>query len=37
MAYHAILECLGKNDKHFTGVTVTNDPGGLSYRLQYPL
>ncbi|HEV2247136.1 MAG TPA: PIG-L family deacetylase [Terriglobia bacterium] len=27
MAYHGILECFGKQDKHFTGVTVTNGAG----------
>jgi len=27
MAYHGILECFGRNDKHFTGVTVTNGAG----------
>lgn len=27
MAYHGILECFGKADKHFTGVTVTNGAG----------
>ena len=27
MAYHGILECFGKADKHFTGVTVTNGSG----------
>lgn len=27
MAYHGILECFGKGDKHFTGVTVTNGAG----------
>jgi LmbE family N-acetylglucosaminyl deacetylase len=27
MAYHGILECFGKPDKHFTGVTVTNGAG----------
>jgi LmbE family N-acetylglucosaminyl deacetylase len=27
MAYHGILECFGKSDKGFTGVTVTNGSG----------
>jgi len=27
MATHGILECFGKSDKHFTGVTVTNGAG----------
>lgn len=27
MAYHGILECFGKEDKHLTGVTVTNGAG----------
>jgi LmbE family N-acetylglucosaminyl deacetylase len=27
MAYHGILECFGKPEKHFTGVTVTNGAG----------
>jgi LmbE family N-acetylglucosaminyl deacetylase len=27
MAYQGILECFGKQDKHFTGVTVTNGAG----------
>ena len=27
MAYHGILECFGKDDQHFTGVTVTNGAG----------
>jgi len=27
MAWHGILECFGKSDKHFTGVTVTNGSG----------
>jgi len=27
MAWHGILECFGKSDKHFTGVTVTNGAG----------
>jgi LmbE family N-acetylglucosaminyl deacetylase len=27
MAYHGILECFGKADRHFTGVTVTNGAG----------
>ncbi len=27
MAYHGILECFGRSDKHFTGVTVTNGAG----------
>ena len=27
MAYHGILECFGKPDKHYTGVTVTNGAG----------
>lgn len=27
MAYHGILECFGRHDKHFTGVTVTNGAG----------
>jgi len=27
MAYHGILECFGKQDKHYTGVTVTNGAG----------
>ncbi|TAM82672.1 MAG: PIG-L family deacetylase [Acidobacteria bacterium] len=27
MAYHGILECFGKRDRHFTGVTVTNGAG----------
>lgn len=27
MAYQGILECFGRNDKHFTGVTVTNGAG----------
>ncbi len=27
MAYHGVLECFGKNDKYFTGVTVTNGAG----------
>jgi len=27
MAYHGILECFGRDDKHFTGVTVTNGSG----------
>ncbi|MEJ2009237.1 MAG: PIG-L family deacetylase [Acidobacteriota bacterium] len=27
MAYHGILECFGKKDQHFTGVTVTNGAG----------
>jgi LmbE family N-acetylglucosaminyl deacetylase len=27
MAYHGILECFGKSDKHFTGVTVTDGAG----------
>jgi len=27
MAYHGILECFGKPDMHFTGVTVTNGAG----------
>lgn len=27
MAYHGILECFGRQDKHFTGVTVTNGAG----------
>ncbi|HKT10873.1 MAG TPA: PIG-L family deacetylase, partial [Terriglobia bacterium] len=27
MAYHGILECFGKPDKHFAGVTVTNGAG----------
>jgi len=27
MAYQGILECFGKKDKHFTGVTVTNGAG----------
>lgn len=27
MAYHGILECFGKSDKHFTGVVTTNGSG----------
>lgn len=27
MAWHGILECFGRQDKHFTGVTVTNGAG----------
>ena len=27
MAFHGILECFGKSDRHFTGVTVTNGAG----------
>jgi len=27
MAYHGILECFGKKDQHFAGVTVTNGAG----------
>ena len=27
MAYHGILECFGKSDKGFAGVTVTNGSG----------
>lgn len=27
MAYHGILECFGKSDRYFTGVTVTNGSG----------
>jgi LmbE family N-acetylglucosaminyl deacetylase len=27
MAYHGILECFGRPDRHFTGVTVTNGAG----------
>lgn len=27
MAYHGILECFGKANRHFTGVTVTNGAG----------
>jgi LmbE family N-acetylglucosaminyl deacetylase len=27
MAYHGILECFGRQDQHFTGVTVTNGAG----------
>ena len=27
MAYHGILECFGRDDRHFTGVTVTNGAG----------
>ena len=27
MAYHGILECFGRSDKGFTGVTVTNGSG----------
>ena len=27
MAYHGILECFGRADKHFTGVVVTNGSG----------
>src|SRR5574340_798089 len=27
MAYQGILECFGRQDKHFTGVTVTNGAG----------
>ncbi len=27
MAWHGILECFGRSDKHFTGVTVTNGAG----------
>ena len=27
MAYHGILECFGRKDKHFTGVTITNGAG----------
>ena len=27
MAFHGILECFGKADRHFTGVTVTNGAG----------
>jgi LmbE family N-acetylglucosaminyl deacetylase len=27
MAYHGVLECFGKKDQHFTGVTVTNGAG----------
>jgi LmbE family N-acetylglucosaminyl deacetylase len=27
MAFHGILECFGKSDKYFTGVTVTNGAG----------
>jgi len=27
MAWHGILECFGKSDKYFTGVTVTNGAG----------
>jgi LmbE family N-acetylglucosaminyl deacetylase len=27
MAYHGILECFGKGDKHFTGVTLTSGGG----------
>src|SRR5208282_4584971 len=27
MAYHGILECFGRSDKRFTGVTVTNGSG----------
>ena len=27
MAHHGILECFGMDDKHFTGVTVTNGAG----------
>jgi LmbE family N-acetylglucosaminyl deacetylase len=27
MAFHGILECFGKSDKHFVGVTVTNGSG----------
>src|ERR1035437_242310 len=27
MAYHGILECFGKADRHFTSVTVTNGAG----------
>ncbi len=30
MAYHGILECFGRDDRHFAGVTVTN--GGGSAR-----
>jgi LmbE family N-acetylglucosaminyl deacetylase len=27
MAFHGILECFGKSDRHFTGITVTNGAG----------
>jgi len=27
MAFHGILECFGKSDKHFTGITATNGSG----------
>ena len=27
MAFHGILECFGRSDRHFTGVTVTNGAG----------
>jgi len=27
MAFHGILECFGRTDRHFTGVTVTNGAG----------
>ena len=27
MAFHGILECFGRDDRHFTGVTVTNGAG----------
>jgi len=27
MAYHGILECFGRRDRHFTGVTTTNGAG----------
>jgi len=27
MAYHGVLECFGREDRHFTGVTVTNGAG----------
>jgi LmbE family N-acetylglucosaminyl deacetylase len=27
MAYHGILECFGRDDRHFAGVTVTNGAG----------
>jgi LmbE family N-acetylglucosaminyl deacetylase len=35
MAYHGILECFGRSDRWFTGVTVTSGRGsarGLAYR-----
>ena len=27
MAFHGVLECFGRNDRHFTGATVTNGAG----------